>query len=258
MAEFNTIDTAGMAYQTVWRERGYLFRLSVFPVLVKLACFTFALAAGYEDNILRLSLCLVPAYLVEGWMIAHFVRLIGLNQRWPFRPSGDMATDRAQIITRGRGILGGAISYTLINLLIGGYMALLMQMIPFDVEPKDVPPETAFIGIALLAFSFFAFRFIWIHIPLALNVPLRAVLTTLTRRGVTWRFLGMWALCYIPAMAALMMIVSVLFSPFGGDTMPIAAHFAVIVVRVIFDTIKVLLCTAGITLLFSHVMGQRT
>jgi hypothetical protein len=257
MKDFSIIDTAGLAYQTVWRERGYLFRLAVAPILVKLVCFVFALAAGYEDNVLRLTLCLVPAYLAEGWMIAHFVRLIGLNQRWPFRPSGIEAEDRAQIMTRGRGILGGAIAYTLINVMIGGYMALMMKVIPFNLQPEDVPPQTALLGILMLAFSVFAFRLIWAHIPLALNVPVRRILTMLAGRGLTFRFFGVWAMCYIPAMAGLLMFVSILFAPFDPEAMPSAAEFGMIVVRVAFDTIKALLCTAGMALTFAYLMGRR-
>lgn len=257
MSSFSVIDTASLAYQTVWRERHYLFRLMVFPLLIKLACFIFALSAGFQENILRLTLCLIPAYLAEGWMIAHFVRLIGFNQRWPFRPSGDMDQDRPQIIMRARGVLGGAVAYTLINMAIGAFIAVMMTVIPFDAAPDDVKPQSALLGLCLLAFSVWAFRFVWVHILVALDIPPQRMLMMLASRGITLRLMGVWGLCYVPVMAGMLMLISLLFSPFvGTESMASAGQFGVIVVRVAFDTLKALFCTAGLTLAFQYFLGQ--
>lgn len=223
-------DYAARAYQTLWREKQWVFRLAVFPVLVKLACFLFALRAGLDDSFLTLTLCLVPGYLAEGWLLAHLIRRIG--NAAPVR----------------RDVLAGALAYTLINLLIGGFLAALIHFGPHSEDPAQVSALSGMIGIGGLVFAVWAFRLVWLHIPVSLGVPLARFFPVLMERGMTLKMLGVWALCFIPPVVAMLLVNGLILSPFGADDIvPPSAQYAAIVVKVLFDTLKSLLCTAALT-----------
>ena len=249
MASLNIIQAAGNAYQTVWRERFYLLRMAIFPVLVKLACYIFALALGWEENILRLSLCLIPAYFLEGWFLAHLVRLIVLGQRWPLRLSGNDEADRVLLAERTRGIMGGLLAYVLMNVAMAGYLSLMLHFGPQNADPQTVDSQQVLIAFAALFFSFWAFRLLWLHIPLAVNASPLDYLKKLGGYMASAPLIGVWFLCFIPPVALMLTGSALILVPFaqGEDgAIPPLAYFTATILRVVLDTLKAVLCTAGI------------
>ncbi|MCB1529442.1 MAG: hypothetical protein H6853_00915 [Rhodospirillales bacterium] len=246
MVSFDIITAAGKAYIKLWEERAYLLHLALVPTLIKLTCYTAAMALGYEENILRLSLCLLPAYFAEGWMLSHLVRLIVLGQRWPFRPSGDEEADMPLLRERLRGVMSGTLAYVLINLALAGYLTIMLHFGPQGAAPEDIDPRKALFGFASLVFAFWAVRLIWLYIPLALNMPARDYLKSLGGFSSSLSLIGVWLLCFVPAVAAMLIGQSMILAPFLEGEVPKIVHFSIIFLRVVLDTIKVLLCTAGI------------
>lgn len=261
MASFDLINAVGQAYQTTWRERKYLLRMAVIPLLVKYICYALSVAYVGTDNILRLSLIMLPAYFLEGWLLAHWARTIILNHRWPFRPSGDAKKDMAQLQERGRGILSGTIAFTLINLLMAGYFAFFISYIPMDMAAnsaaQEADPVVAVIGTVMLISTLLLFRFIWLYIPLAVNFSLKKYTQKLKRISITFNMIGLWLVCFVPAVVLMQFLGGLITGVVGEGEVPLLLQEILVFVRVALDMIKNLLVTAGMAYAFIELFGWK-
>ncbi len=114
---FNIMDAAGYGYYRVWTERAYLLKLALIPLMIKFACTIALLVLGFQDNILRQGLVLLPGVLAEGWVLAQFLRTLLKDERWPtYLPAeiDDKVLDR--LLLRARGIVAAVLAYGLIAL----------------------------------------------------------------------------------------------------------------------------------------------
>lgn len=254
MASFDLINAVGRAYQTTWDERRYLMRMALIPLLVKYICFVIASVYVGFDNVLRLSLVMIPSYFVEGWLLAHWARTIVLGHRWPFRPSGNDAKDLASMNERGRGVLGGMVAFVLINLLMAGYFAFFVSYIPLDLNPENADPKVAMIGMVMMVSSLLLFRFVWLYIPLAINFPLKNFVKKLAPLSFTFWMILLWLVCFIPSVFILQLIGGLFAGAVGAETAaPPAIQGLMIFIRVVLDMIKNLLCTAGLAYAFIEI-----
>lgn len=259
---FDLVTSVGKAYQLVWAERRYLLRLAAVPFLAKLVLFAIAYSAfSGEGNLWRMSLIMVPAWIIEGWMLAHFVRLILLGQRWPFTPTGDRDRDLPVLQMRYRGVMGGAVAFALIQLLIGGWFALLVTFVPmnFDAPPSqtDLSPQEAVAACVLLGLALYAFRFLWLYVPAALGAPLRSAATRLSHGFlISFRLLGMWLLCAVPVMLAMQLLLAVALALAGPDGVSGMTAAVSVVAKVILDIVKNLLCAAVAAFAFHQLFGR--
>src|SRR5688572_28239476 len=114
MASFNIIEPATKAYKFVWKERQMLLHFGFWPIMLKVASVSIIGMLGYERNILRQGLILMPSHFLEGWLVAIAIRyaIFGENRPEPLNPkTGGNAP--AAVATR-RAILGGMIIYMLV------------------------------------------------------------------------------------------------------------------------------------------------
>lgn len=244
MAKFDLITAAGKAYQTTWMERHYLVRLAMAVFLIKIICYMTAFSLGYQTNHVAMTLAIIPAYFVEGWMLSHYVRLLTLGQRWPFRPSGDFEADLPTLRTRARGVMSGTIVYVLINMAVGGLFALVMSVAPSpDVDPETVPVGVSIAMIAILGVMIWAFRLMWLYVPLAANINAEFFMNAVKGYRASFPLIGVWLVCIMPFFLGGQMLGGVVNAALGEA----AGAFAMIIVLVIFDTIKNLMATAGVT-----------
>ena len=250
MASFDMILAVGHAYQRTWLERSYLMRMALIPLLIKYICYTISLTYIGPDNIIRVSLVMLPAYFAEGWLLAHWARTIILGHRWPFRPSGDEKADLVQLHERGRGIVSGMVAFTLINLLMAGYFAFFMSYIPLDMDPKTADPKIAGIGIFMMVSSLLLFRFVWSYIPLAVNYPFQEFVKKMKSLGPTFPMIGLWLVCFVPPVMALQVLGGLLQSLAVEGDVAVIADALTMFVRVSLDMVKNVLCTAGMAYAF--------
>lgn len=236
----------GLAYRKVWEERAYLFTMAVIPLLIKYICYTLATIFIEGDNILRMSLFMLPAYLVEGWLLSHWARTIMLGHRWPFRSTGDVQEDEKQLNERAHGVLGGTVAYMLINILMGGYFAFFVSYIPVDMNPSEADPIVALAGLAMMVSSFLLFRFIWSYVPLAANISPRYFIEKVKPLRVTFQMMGIWLVCFVPVLIVLQISGEIIGSfAIGGQNNSILSGILNFI-RIALDTLKNLICTAGI------------
>jgi hypothetical protein len=248
MAQFDLITCAGKAYQTTWMERGYLFRLAMVVFFAKIICFMLAFSLGYQNNQLAITLATVPANFVEGWLLSHYVRLLMLGHRWPFKPSGNFEADLPVLRTRARGVMSGTIVYVLINMAVGGLFAWVLSVAPPpNADPTTINPGVSIALIAVMGAMIWAFRLMWLYVPMAANIKGEFYLNSLKGYRASFPLIGVWLVCIMPFFMAGNLIgglASSVLGTAGGDA---AGAFGMILVLVAFDTIKNLVATAGIT-----------
>ncbi len=254
MANFDIMNAASFAYRTVWVERSYLARLAIAPFIIKIVCYTAAFSAGIGDNYLRLTLFLIPANFAEGWMLAHFIRLLVFKQRWPFVPSGNPEIDRLVIADRARGVIGGVIAFVLINMALGGLLAAVNAIFPLQsleagAEQGAVDPMLAWLSFVFLIVGFWAFRLVWLYIPMALNMSVKDYLYKLRGFSSSLSLIGVWILCFIPFFLLMQVATAIVLSAAmgtGASEVGQVGQFLIILLTVAIDTVKNLFCTAGI------------
>jgi len=148
--------------------------------------------------------------------------------------------------------MSGIITYVLINILLGGYLALLMYMMPAEImeqtnpDPQDFPAYLGLIAVFSLIISFWGFRFIWLYIPMAVNYPLLGFLKRIAGVSTSFYMIAVWLVCFVPAIVVLQFVSVLFLSPFSAENMPEGLQFVLVALRVVLDSIKNLLCTAGI------------
>lgn len=248
---FDLIAVTGRAYQTVWAERRYLLRLAAIPFLFKILFFTLGYSQGGDENLLRMTLFMLPAWVVEGWMLAHVARLVLLGQRWPFRPTGERDVDLPVLQDRYRGVMGGAVTFALTQFIVGGWFALLMYIVPVDLaaDPtqQSVSGAAAVTACVLLGVALYFFRYLWLYVPAAVRVPLRPAAVRLSvGMGISLRLLGLWFLCAVPAMVALQMIVGLLVTLAGNEAGGDVVIVLSVAAKAAFDIVKNLLCAVAV------------
>lgn len=247
MASFDMITAAGNAYVKTWEERAYLGRMILIPLLLKFICYSVAVIYIGTEDIIRLSIIMLPAYFVEGWFLSHWVRTIMFGHRWPFRPSGNDKKDAQELEERGRGILGGTLAFVLINFLMAGYFAFFTSFIPPTLDPQAANSNMATMGALMMFSTIILFRFVWLYIPLSANISWQYYVKKLNRVSFTFWLIGLWLVCFVPCMMVMQLGGNLLKGVEVGGEGAQLAQSGLVFLRVITDSIKNVLCTAGIT-----------
>lgn len=190
--------------------------MMLIPLIIKLASFVLIAALGMEEQYLRQGLILLPSFFAEGWLIAQIVRLAILKESWPAVLSGDRRKDMKILHVRFRAIMAGTIIYVLTKLVISLISGLAMQANESFVNQEVVEPTNFGFLTALLvvAFTIWAFRFLWLYIPAALDFPMRDFVYRIRAFKVSILMIATWLLCFIPLALIFLMISELLTSFF--------------------------------------------
>lgn len=268
MFPFDVIDSAGHGYRKVWDERRYLAKIALIPVLIKIACYVIIIAVDWGDNYFRRALVMLPSYFADGWMITHFIRLIFLGQRWPFRPTGELDNDLAVLESRARSVMAGTLAFVVINFLMAGLMAVMFEVNMSDA-PHDSTPDTPgdvsqpvlyLMLLAFIGFMIWVFRFIWLFIPAALSYPIRAFYKEIGGFMTSLSMVSTWIIGYMPLFFIFTMISSALLEPYGNDpaSAPATIEFMIGALNVMTDTVVSLVTTGGIAYGLKELLNKNT
>jgi hypothetical protein len=265
---FSIMDAAGYGFYRVWCERSYLLKLALIPFFIKLACMVAVAVLGYETNVLRQGLILLPGILAEGWVLAQFCRTLLKDERWPTvlpEKIDDNVLDR--LLLRARGIIACTLSYALIGLAFFSlrYLAFLMilgdavnseeevaNLLASSTDADAPAPEMAPImivpSIILLAFTFWAVRLMWVYIPLSVLMPIRDYLKILKGPMSSVRLLALFFCTFTPVMFLVAMCSHLIFGVTEGmgDSAEDIRQFAMIFVSVIAELLIALASTAAV------------
>ncbi|MFA5593329.1 MAG: hypothetical protein WC989_08465 [Micavibrio sp.] len=259
MSFSETITAASRAYQTGWMARSYIMRLAMVPVILKLFCFALAITYGSgegPETYLRFMLIMLPAILAEGWMLSHYVRFLVLGQTWPFRPSGDMEADLQILTIRARGVLSGMIVFALISvvssILMYGMIVMVSPYLPADPAAAreasaQLPAHIALTFLVAIPALLWGFRLMWLYVPFALNIIPANYLGKLRGYASSLHLILVWVLCVSPFLLLMRAGSVIVIEPLSGVMGEQAGAFLLVVMSVLVDTAKAVICTGGIT-----------
>lgn len=264
---FNMMDSAGYGFYRVWVERAYLLKLATIPLLIKFACMITVMVLGIDDNILRQGLILFPGVLAEGWVLAQFLRTLLKGERWPtVLPAEIDDTLLDKLLLRARGIVAATLAYGLIalGLYLVRYFSFGLMFGDFNASQEEVatllrPPEAGedpkinvnplmfFPLIAASVALFWAFRLLWVYIPLSVLMPVEDYLKKVGGMMSSVRMVVLYFCTMTPIMFVVIIISNVIFGAFGGvgEDGESIARFIMVFFAVIADTLVGLVSTAA-------------
>lgn len=254
MKGFDLIDAASFGYQTVWRERAYLLRLALIPVVIKLACTVAIFVLGYESNYLRQGLVSLPAALAEGWLLAQFLRTLLLLERWPIMLTEEPSESKlAALLLRARGIMSSTILYALITFLAYGlkevyalfyHLSGAEEGASGEVAARDGHPLMFIPAIALLLASLWMFRLLWLYIPVVVLMPVRDFLKKLGGFKASFPMIGVFLISMIPCFMLAIILSNIFTALLGGSGTDIGS-FVIMTISVLMETLVSLITTAS-------------
>lgn len=261
MVPRNVTDSAMKGYELVWNERRYLFQLAIFPLFIKFVCAMTVISNGLEFDIEKQALLMLPSFIADGWVMSHLVRLIYLEQRWPFRPTGQAQRDAAMLQDRARGIMAGTVCFTLIEFLKTGFLGWMRNIVmPGGVPLSQVeqvqtattdvqePTQMAMVvALVMTGATFWAVRYLWLYIPAAAGFSGRDYLRRCGGMMGSIRLLGAWMICSIPIICLSALLMGFLLGPFvGPEGLPPGLTFVKHSLLLVVHTMAGLLTTAGL------------
>ncbi|HEY8189369.1 MAG TPA: hypothetical protein VIF12_01685 [Micavibrio sp.] len=256
----DVVESVDYGYRFLWREHAYLMRIAVAPVAIKIICLLVLIGLGWEQNFIRSALVMLPSYLAEGWMLAHLIRLVFYDQRWPFEPTGDQVRDATLLQDRIFGVTGGALFYALIKFLLSGLLAFLAQMqtavIQTDPALRGEPSEIAIIAAFLILLAtLWSFRLIFLYVPASAGIGVRSLI--LQRRGllVSIQLMGIWLVSFVPFAMLLLVLTTGLMG--GEGSVAVANRFLIVVVQAVCDTLISIVSTMGIALALRKILENQ-
>jgi hypothetical protein len=289
MQQSDIIDSVGIGYKKAWEERAYLLRLAAVPMLVKLICLVIVFATDNMHDFLRQTLILLPAHFLEGWLLAQFLRTLLCGERWPIKVDTEREDHILFMMRRARGIISAVLIYVLIKMGLGVLMAAgefarkrakeqrdkladaqagsdkgatspAAKGSSADAGAPDLPaqigPEAAIAGLVLIGVLIWAFRYLWLYIPAAVNMPLTAFTNKMGGFLISLRLLGVWIIAVTPILLIGVFITSTMLAGYDGqlDQAPDIVSFVILCMNVIVEVLVAIVATASIAIALRHLM----
>ncbi len=248
MASFDFVECAAKSYRFVWERREDVLRLSAMVVAVKILLFVSFVVFDVHEDVLRQGLFLLPSYFLEGWVIAHLM-IMALHH-------DDLNADQKSSILPGpetleKHIKASMIVYVLIKLILSFVTGMTyggVQQLP-DAPPPDPSLQTFFMAVMLIAFSIWAFRFLWIYIPVVMGRSVFEFLDTFKSFMSSFNFLGVWVMCFVP-LVLLLLILSQAFGMIAGglgfDEKSVVFGSGMAAIQALIDYLMALVSSIGI------------
>lgn len=188
--------------------------LAVMPFLVKTGSFAAVLLLGLESNILRQGLLLLPAYFIEALWVVVVIRMAMFGERFDRVAAGQGQIDE----NVKRAVMGAALVYVLTKLItyfLSGTMMMAREIekSPMMPEPNGAPFLTL---IMIMVFMVWAFRFLWLYVPVATGMTVRRFLEIIRPFMSSIYLIALWILCSIPVSAVLLGVARLLMAAFPG------------------------------------------
>lgn len=248
MAAFNVMEATRFSYRLVWRERRYFLYLAAIPCLIELICHMTVVMLGWRSMFMRQALIMLPSYFAYGWMLSHVARLVFLDQRWPFRSTGNVERDRRELDERARHILAGMLSFVVVEFLLAGFMDGLYQLNTMPApETAAAPSFPAAMIMAVFAGGLvWLFRYFWFYIPVSVGYPLPEFSMSMKGYGTSFYMMVVWLTCTAPVTMIYFFFVST-FVPVSPDGVPFtwSGEFIGAFTAALANTTIAILTTAG-------------
>ena len=223
MAHFDFIESAMYGYRTTWNNRHMLLRLAALPFLVKLGCYAALLLLDMDDQYLRHGLILLPSFFAEGFLLAYVIGTVMAGQ--------SLSTNLNSVNIDFRNVKAAMVVYVLVQLGLSFTVGSVMDGVNMASE-QAAPASPSFGGflfsIAALAFTIWAFRLVWVYVPMAMGISITAYLRRARAFSFSFYLLGCWLICFVPLGLLVLMVSQILSGFFSGDTESGSLGFSII------------------------------
>ena len=256
MGRFDFIECAASGYRFLMVEHALVGRMMLLPLAVKLVSFVFITALDLDQNYLRQGLILIPSFFAEGWLVAQLVRLAIFRESWPTMLSGDRKKDMEVLHVRFRAITSATIIYVLLKLATSLLAGLALEANSSYQGPENPEPSSlAFlVGMLAMMFMIWAFRFLWLYIPTALDYPIKDFLYRIRSFRSSVLMIATWLLTFTPVALLFVMIsefmVSV-FPPVEEGVVPETYQYAMVCVQAVLELLMAIVTSLGIAYLIA-------
>jgi len=203
---FDFLSAAAFGYKSAWANRMTLLRLLGLPIAIKLGCIAAIIFLGFQDNVLRHGLIMLPAYFAEGFLICYIIRTL--------YNGADLAQDVKQARNYYNDIIAGMIAYVLVQIALAILIGVTLANVPLDAAAQSAEPPSGRVVVAALSLFFFmvwGFRFAWLYLPMAMGIKLSSFLTKIQSFRSSFPMLGCWLAVFIPLATAMMILSQILY-----------------------------------------------
>lgn len=267
---FDLVAATRAGYAYLWHERSFIVRLAAIPVFVKFICYAAILTLGLESNVLRQGLILFPAYLLEGYLVCTLLRMGVFTNEALIQPPGAKSYEYYR--QRGRDIQAGAIIYTLLKLFASFFIGAMSMLSAGRQTPSSAgsvdgaldsapasPPvitieapngsfEQFFAGVLVFIFAIWAFRLVWLYVPVTLGYTMRDYMRKVKGASFSFHIFAVWVMCMLPA-GLCVLFLSDTFAAVTGHSAEAPSHlfrFVMVGVQAVFETAVVIISSIAI------------
>ncbi len=249
MAPFDIIDTTSLGYRMVWQEKKFLAEKAAIPYIVKVTFLVLVVLFDFTGDFIKQALLLLPVFFAEGWVMAIIARMIFFG------------TDAGnKHFSAGRQAMGGIVMYALIKFLQTGSMGLFIA--PGSTEAVSRSAEMTYDGFILafliLVVSVWAFKFLWVYIPLSVNFTMRSVFSLLKGPFLSLYMIGVWLVCMVPFFLLMMLITGPLVDSWDTGEIPFTAKIVIISIQAALDLTAMSVATASLSYAFRFMIEDRS
>lgn len=249
--EKSILKCAIMGHKTVWQHRSFILKIALLPLLVKALCTLVVYNMQVDIFHLRFFLVMLPSYILDGWLIAHVLRLLLLNEKhieFPVRNPAVKAT----------------ILFSVLAMMIqGGIVSLLpntMDMLGLEKVTANWKPNIIEFGFYVLALvmAIWAMRLIWLYLPLSIGSSMKEFLREIKGYGTSIYMIGVWLAAMLPITIVLVLLPA-LTVPIEFETiyqLPTSLAIPVMVLRVLSEMISLLIVTASMAYMFLDILKK--
>lgn len=213
MASFDFIEASLRGYKAVWENRAGLISVAAMPFFIKMGCFAAVVFLGLETNFLRQGLVLLPSYFAEGVLVAYVIRMV--------MSGGVIGRDVREAEPFARDLTASMVIYVLTKLVMacltgvaftqmiesgavqGGADGAAVEAVTQGAEgggAEVAEPSMAmfFLSVMALAAGIWAFRLLWLYVPMAMGVRIGVFMRALGSFGSSFAMMGCWIMCFVP------------------------------------------------------------
>jgi len=239
-------------------NRAALAQLAGLPILVKLGCIAGIIFLGLENNVLRHGLLMLPSYFAEGFLIAYILRMI--------HTGGDLTQNIKNARRYYNDIISSMIVYVLIKLALAFLVGITMSALPENAQQlaaDQSDPEASLqifmVGMTMIAFLIWSFRFLWLYIPLAMGVSLQVFLRRVHSFSSSFPMLGCWLACFMPLAFLTVLASQIIFAmiPGAADASSPLAILVVSLFQGVAETVIVIVSSVAMAYGFKSLMDAK-
>ena len=240
MASFDFIEASSQGYGFVWEERRYLLQVAFPVIFVKVACHLVVFLVGAEDMFLRQGLIFMPGYVLEAIFMIALIRYFLFAE--PIYIWGKLVLPKSTeqrlppyegMMPKGQAIRAAILMYMILKVIESAVTGAAMDHIPME-QVASVAPESnealnpfldAFLVFAFFAVFIWAFRLLWLYIPLAMGYPLSAYFKKVAGFQSSLPMAATWFICFMPLVIFLIVLMKFFMGLFpDGSAARVITH----------------------------------